>query len=225
MLKVKNVRVYGLEESIIRSGYPMQVGEPETINEVIDEIMYVNPPRAKDYEVAKKLGKVKTGSGHDNFLKGVIIQFDLKYTQYFTKQLQRYNWIDYVSSQSQMHKLTSVKDIGTQCNEWVMQSVITEVNNLIDLYNSPTKEQDSNNCIEYPYHLSHTNLIFNSKQDIFQAIISNCPMGYELWTGVSTNYLQLKTIYFQRKNHKLEEWKVFCKWVEELPMFKQLLNL
>jgi hypothetical protein len=43
-------------------------------------------------------------------------------------------------------------------------------------------------------------------------------MGFELWMGISTNYLQLKTIYNQRKHHKLEDWKIFCNWIESLPM-------
>ena len=49
--------------------------------------------------------------------------------------------------------------------------------------------------------------------------ISNCPLGLELWMGITTNYLQLKTIYQQRKNHKLkEDWGVFCDMIEKLPM-------
>jgi hypothetical protein len=43
-------------------------------------------------------------------------------------------------------------------------------------------------------------------------------MGFELWMGISTNYLQLKTIYNQRKAHKLEDWKYFCNWIESLPL-------
>lgn len=47
--------------------------------------------------------------------------------------------------------------------------------------------------------------------------------GFEMWMTISTNYLQLKTIYSQRKNHKLkEDWGAFCKWCEELPMFLEL---
>ena len=34
---------------------------------------------------------------------------------------------------------------------------------------------------------------------------------------MTTNYRQLKTIYRQRKNHALPEWKAFCKWIETLP--------
>jgi hypothetical protein len=46
-------------------------------------------------------------------------------------------------------------------------------------------------------------------------LVSNIPMGLELGAGIVTNYLQLKTIYKQRKNHKLEEWHMFCDWIEE----------
>lgn len=39
---------------------------------------------------------------------------------------------------------------------------------------------------------------------------------------MSTNYRQLKTIYHQRKKHRLPEWRSFCEWIETLPMFKEL---
>ena len=105
-MKIKNVQIYGLEESIIRSGYPMQVGEPDSLPidlKLCERIEYFD----KVDKRAKKLAKVPSGSGHDNFLKGIIIQFDLQYPEYFSPQLQRYNWIDIVSSQSKMHRITS----------------------------------------------------------------------------------------------------------------------
>jgi hypothetical protein len=39
---------------------------------------------------------------------------------------------------------------------------------------------------------------------------------------MTTNYQQLKTIYQQRRNHRLPEWQVFCDWVETLPLFMEL---
>jgi len=52
----------------------------------------------------------------------------------------------------------------------------------------------------------------------FMKCISNTPMGLELWMGISTNYLQLKTIYLQRRNHKLrEDWGEFCNMIQNLP--------
>ena len=90
-MEIKNVKVYGLEESIIRSRYPMQIGEPETFTQ------YTNFTPGDNIR-ANKLAKTPCGSGHNKFLKGIIVQFDLKYPEYFSPQLQRYHWIDIVSS-------------------------------------------------------------------------------------------------------------------------------
>jgi hypothetical protein len=55
-------------------------------------------------------------------------------------------------------------------------------------------------------------------------VLSNCPQGLELFMHVTTNYLQLQTMYFQRKNHRLkEDWGAFCDFVEHLPYFKELI--
>ena len=89
-MKIKNVKVAFLNEAICRSGYPYQTGEPEDLD---DEFIINN-----DLKRAIKLAKVPSGTGHDNFLKGIIVQFDLQYPEYFSPQLQRYNWIDIISS-------------------------------------------------------------------------------------------------------------------------------
>jgi hypothetical protein len=52
----------------------------------------------------------------------------------------------------------------------------------------------------------------------------SCPMGIELTARITTNYLQLKTQYQQRKNHKLGEWRQYCQWVETLPYAAQLIT-
>jgi len=202
-MQIKNVKVYGLEESIIRSGYPMQIGEPENLpnekNKWISKIEWdlTKGTQNKDYNRAVKLAKVPSGSGHDNFLKGIIVQFDLQYPEYFSPQLQRYNWIDIVSSQSKMHKITSreltIDDFAINTDT----KCIEAVNTYIRAYNRVEKD-----------HKSH----------YFQFIISTLPSGYLKWMGISTNYLQLKTIYSQRRHHKLEEWQYFCDWIETLPM-------
>ena len=46
--------------------------------------------------------------------------------------------------------------------------------------------------------------------------------GFCLGATMTTNYQQLKTMYHQRKYHKLKEWGVFCKWCESLPQFIEL---
>ena len=59
------------------------------------------------------------------------------------------------------------------------------------------------------------------KEDYLRLLYSN-PCGFKLTARMTTNYRQLKTIYHQRKNHRLPEWRVFCSWIEDLPHFKEL---
>jgi len=180
-MEITNTKVAFIDESIIASGFPMTVGDPNRVL-VTD----------KDMKRAKKLAKVKTGTGHDTYLKGIIVQFNLKYPEYLSPQLQRYNWVDIVSSQSKMHRILSKgltqEDFAKPINK-----------QHLDFLNGKIKEKN------------------------FEEVINNLPLGYMKWMRVSTNYLQLKTIYYQRKNHKLQEWKDFCNWIEKLPLFKELV--
>ena len=59
-------------------------------------------------------------------------------------------------------------------------------------------------------------------EDFLTLVYSN-PSGCELTARLTTNYRSLKTVYSQRKNHTLPEWKEFCKWIETLPYFKDLV--
>lgn len=193
MLEIRNTEVYGLRESMLRSGYPMRTEPMEKV--------YNN---AEIDKRAKNLGTCKPGSGHDNYLKGIIVQFDLKYSLYFTKQMERYHWFDIVSSSSTMHTITKRGDISEYCNEYVLPQTIESINRMIKRYNEVEDKEE--------------------KYNWFMHIISNLPSGFELWAGMSTNYLQLKTMYNQRKNHKLkEDWGYFCAWCESLPMFKEIV--
>ena len=192
-MKIKNVKVAFLEESIIRSGYPMQTGEPGDLpsdeNKWISKLEWdlQTGRENKDFIRSCKLAKTPVGSGHNNFLKGIIVQFDLKYPQYWTPQLQRYHWFEIISSQSKMHKLTSARDIREHCNKYVLYSVVDEINRLIEDYNSFDFTNFQLNYIDN----ANDEYVINSKEELFQYIISNLPMGYEMWMGISTNYLQL----------------------------------
>nr|DAW00985.1 MAG TPA: hypothetical protein [Caudoviricetes sp.] len=141
----------------------------------------------------------KKTSGHANFRTGIRVSFDLKYTQYITKQFQRYHWFDYVSSSSMMHRIIEM-DFSKCCNKYVLPEVKNIMKTCVDVYNThPTYEN-------------------------YMRIISNCPMGAELFVRVSTNYEQLATIYKQRRSHKLkEDWGAFIAFIESLPYAKELI--
>ncbi|MEF9933394.1 MAG: hypothetical protein RR191_02965 [Cetobacterium sp.] len=204
MLKIFNDKVYGLDESLIASGYPMVGSQIESWE---DEITL----NEKDYKRASKLGNVPTGTGHDNFLKGIIVQFDITYPNYWTPQFQRYHFADIVSSTSKMHRLTKM-DLKASCNEYVDDAVIEILQKWIDIFNSFIPGQET---------IEIENKIY-SKYEIYMKVISNCPMGLEQTMRVTTSYLQLKTIYQQRRHHKLkEDWGNFCDWCLTLPHFEE----
>ena len=231
MVEIKNTQVYDLRESVIASGNAMRLELEEVNEENFNSAL----------ERCKRLAKLGGGTGHSNFRTGILVAFDLKYPQYFSKQIQRYHFFQYVSSTSMMHRITKM-DFGKCCNKYVSKSVKDMMNNLVDFYNTLSKYfhhiKEWNETVDaycnYLAHLDKNNKFTldddvlvdraNMLYDCYMRIMSNCPMGAELWVHCSTNYEQLATIYRQRKNHKLkEDWGEFCKWIESLPYAKELI--
>lgn len=178
MCVVDNCQVYGLDDSIKASKYPMAINT-EDCNSLIT-------PRVR------KLANSQTGTGHDQFLTGIIVQFDLTFSIKAWVEAERYHFFDFVSSQSTMHRITRF-DIGKQCNAFVSPEIIQVCEALVDRWNeNPTPEN-------------------------YLKVLYNIPAGFRYTARMTTNYRQLKTIYQQRKNHRLPEWRMFCKWIESLP--------
>ena len=175
---ISNVRVYGVEESIRASKYPMSV-DTEACNSYVTQTVL-------------NLATSKQGGGHDNFLNGIVVQFDLKFTIKAWTEAERYHFLDFVSSQSTMHRITKF-DIAANCIEYVTPTIIAEVQRLVDVYNENTTAEN------------------------YLAVLYNVPVGFQLTARMTTNYRQLKTIYTQRKNHRLPEWRKLCEWINTLP--------
>ena len=221
IIKVDNARVYGLGESIIASGYPMQIGT---------KLMADNSPVEKivigetDMKRAKHLGKAIPGSGHDCYLKGITLQFDLQVPEYIWRQLDRYHFIDYVSSQSKMHRILKM-DIDKVCNKYVLGDTIDALNDLVEVYNN--FDEWKVKFIEHGY-INKLNLRNNekmelTKENIFNMIIANTPSGLMLTARMTTNYLQLKSIINQREHHKMQEWRYLTDWFKGLPMVSGII--
>lgn len=219
MLEITHINVYDLKESVIACRNAMRLTPPEYTEEEFE----------KSLERAKKLVKASKNDErvkcHDNFMTGIRVSFDLKYTQYITKQFQRYHWFDYVSSSSLMHRLTKM-NADSACNKYVSQACVDQLDKDIKEYNDIAA---SDNYKPIVFELRDgTRIVANTKADAlyyaYMRCISDCPMGTELFVRVSTNYKQLQTIYYQRRNHKLkEDWGVFNKFVEGLPYAKELI--
>ena len=218
MLEFSNVKVYDLRESIISCRNAMRLEAPDYNSE---EEFNKGLDRAKKLvNASKNDSNVKC---HDNFLTGIRVSFDMKYTQYISKQFQRYHWFDYVSSSSLMHRITKM-DFSKCCNKYVSQASIDEVTKWINVYNNILNNHIEEYVFDTGKEKFHTYAYKDTIYTAFMLVISNCPMGTELFVRVSTNYKQLQTIYYQRKNHKLhEDYNAFIDMVKSLPYAKELI--
>lgn len=191
-MKIENVKVYDLEESINASGYPMRT----TIQ--MKEI------EEKDLNRAEKLSvlSVRDNGAHGQFLTGIRVAFDLTFSNKAWVEAERYRFLEFVSSQSTMHRITKF-DLDKQYNQYVDPRVIDIMKEKVSEYNNM---EDGPDKVEKYLEILYTN-----------------PAGFELTARMTTNYRCLKNIYKQRKNHRLPEWREFCRWVETLPYAKELI--
>jgi len=246
MLEIKDLEVYDLERSIVASGFAMATGElaedfEHQVSCVKEFLSNFTANRdkmegdlltgKKHFERACKLGQAKSGSGHATFLSGIRVSFNLKYPEYISPELQRYHWVDIITSESKMHRLTKM-DIKKSTNKYVDDVVIKHLNKLVNIYNefpNDKKYVAIGNLTGrgiYFSKKSDNSFTYLTKYEIFMKIISNCPLGLEKWMNISTNYLQLATILSQRKGHKLrEDWGAFRKGILDLPHFNELTGI
>ena len=219
IVRIANAEVYGLTQSIIASAYPMATNYCED--------MYEYEVEEKDFKRVRHLGTAKPGSGHDCFLKGIQVQFDLQAPEYIWRQLDRYHFIDYISSQSKMHMILKF-DIDEMCNKYVSEESIVNLKKYIDQYNN-FQWYDSQFCRNQPIgfqpmiKLRNGEEIEFTKENLFKLIIANCPCGLMLTARMTTNYLQLKSIINQRSNHKMQEWHYITDWMKSLPLVDEIV--
>ena len=197
---ISDVKVYGIDESIKASKYPMAVDTNKCTYEITDR--------------TRQLGNVQTGTGHDNFLKGIVVQFDWKFTPKLSVEVERYHFIDFVSSQSTMHKITKF-DLDKAYIKYVDQRCVDVIKEKVEDYNTLQEK------IKVATDRDKFALQEIAKVKYLEILYSN-PSGMYLTARMTTNYQQLKTIYQQRRFHRLPEWQDFCDWIETLPYFKEL---
>lgn len=89
MLTIKNTEVFGLERAV-----------KAISNSFIDNIDTLQPPTEKNWDRAVKLGQASPGLGHDGYLKGILVTFDITYPQYWTPEAQRYGHFNIIMSTS-----------------------------------------------------------------------------------------------------------------------------
>ena len=204
---VTNAKVYDLDESLHAAGYPMRTSVDWEEDAVATLKRGVNLSKAADWVGA-----------HDQFLTGIRVSFDLTFSNKAWVEAERYRFLEFVSSQSTMHRITKF-DLDGCYNGYVdprvieiMKEKVAQYNDLVEELKNTPKEQE--NTIRY---------IKNLMTQKYLEILYTNPAGFTLTARMTTNYRCLKNIWRQRRNHRLPEWREFCKWIETLPYAKELI--
>ena len=204
---VTNVKVYDLEESLHAAGYPMRTSTEWEEAPSVTLKRGINLSKAADWVGA-----------HDQFLTGIRVSFDLTFSNKAWVEAERYRFLEFVSSQSTMHRITKF-DLTQSYNGYVDPRVIAIMQEKVEQYNALQKalaETKPDN--EYEVRRL-TNLL---TQKYLEILYTN-PAGFTLTARMTTNYRCLKNIWRQRRHHRLPEWREFCKWIETLPYAKELI--
>ena len=203
-MKLENIKVYDLEESLIASGYPMRT---ELTPREVDE---------KDIKRVLALTKASNENGaHAQCLTGIRVAFDLTFTNKAWVEAERYRFLEFVSSQSTMHRITKF-NLDEAYNEYVDPRIIEIMKEKVAEYNA----MGSNDMLDVKLQTELNEL----KKEKYLEILYSNPAGFELTARLTTNYRCLLNIYVQRYDHKLPEWREFCAELLKLPMFPELVE-
>lgn len=182
------------------------------------EIAYIGP---KDMRLATQL--IQAGPEHRKFLRQIMVSMDITAPLYWWKEFDTYKVATVANSTSTMHKLTA-KPITLDCFE------IGDFENIT--YPKEFQREDLRSDIDEDFvqmclipYLEYLRQRYLETKDVkyWKELVRWLPNGWlqtRTWTG---NYETLRSMYHQRKNHKLVEWHEFCDFVETLPYAKELI--
>lgn len=157
-----------------------------------------------DHELAMRLRNA--GTDHRKFMRMITVYVDITAPLYWWKEFDTYKVGTVANSCSTMHKLAE--------KEFTLEDFSIE-----HLY-PEVREAFENTIIKY---LNEARKTYNflsdtpSKKDAWWQMIQLLPSSYNQKRTVMLNYEVLANIYKSRKNHKLDEWRDLCKWIETLP--------
>lgn len=195
-MNITALSVYGFNTSLIASGFPKLVKYSE--EDFVDSLNVMSEEReeSRHFKRITTLANAPMGSGHMTALSGIVVQFNVTASNVWFLEFLRYHFQQIVSSTSKQHMLRKMMEEGT----------ITFA------------EKTHPKTIK-----AFMSLLKDTSVDD-ETLVLSCPMGMELTARISTNYLQLKSMYHQRKNHKLGEWRDFCTFIETtLPCASELI--
>lgn len=224
MIKIENPAVYGWEAAIRGARNPMNSwNKSDSGVKEIYGIGYEFVIGENDLKLMKSLSKA--GPDHGKFLRYINVTVDITAPLYWWKEYDTYKVGTVANSCSTMHKIHAkefdfddfshdhmISTMGESFEsvDW-LEMTIDLLNKYRELYLEtkvkPMKEESKRAGLMKQY---------------WWQMIQILPASYNQKRTVQLNYQVLKSIYFARRNHKLDEWHVFCAWCETLPYFKEI---
>lgn len=163
-----------------------------------------------DLELAKKLSKA--GNDHAKFLRMINVTCDITAPLYWYKEYDTYKVGTTANSCSTMHKI--------QAKEFTLDDFSHE--HLIVDEDTSTNYIGVLDFVIDSLNRARIKYLETKNKDYWWQMIQLLPSSYNQRRTVQLNYQVLKSMYFARKDHKLDEWHTFCDWIETLPYFKEI---
>lgn len=157
-----------------------------------------------DLGLAKRL--INAGTDHRKFIRQIFISVDITAPLYWWKEYDTYKVGTVANSTSTMHKIHSKEfDVDDFSHDHLTDGARKVLDNIIVSLEDMRKEY-----------------VETKDKEIWYSIIQLLPESYNQTRTCTLNYENVISMYISRKRHKLEEWHTFCRWVEELPYFREL---
>lgn len=218
MIKIENVDVHGVARAIYSARNAMNSWDKSDSN--FEKDILGNA----DLELAKKL--VKAGTDHSKFMRMITVTVDLTAPMYWWKEFDTYKIGTVRNSCSTMHKIHA-KEFSKEdfsCEHLIITSPFEYTDAKTELTDI---DGIDTGILVSPMSLLNITIgcLNNYRRKFIETkdkawwwqMIQLLPSSYNQRSTVQLNYAVLRNIYHARKAHKLDEWRDFCKWIEELP--------
>ena len=197
MIKIEHTNVYGFEAAIRGMRNPWNSWEKS--DSVILPTENIIDVGKNDYALMKKL--VSAGADHSKFMRMINVTCDITAPMYWWKEFDTYK-------------------VGTVRNSCSTMHTITEKEFTLDDFSHEHLDTWGTNWLEQIIEVLNVGLgsyLHSHDKDDWWQIIQLLPSSYNQRATVQLNYAVLRNMYHARKNHKLDEWRDFCRRIESLP--------
>jgi hypothetical protein len=213
MIKLEKTEVFGFEAAIRGMRNPMNSWDKSDSDfgfyyDLPDdyEPTWRNEVGENDLRLMKQLSGA--GNDHGKFLRMINVTLDITAPLYWWKEFDTYKVGTVANSCSTMHKIHAKEfELDDFSCEHLGELECREMNCIIDILNR-----------------NREGFIESKDKYYWWNMIQLLPSSYNQKRTVQLNYQVLKAMYHARKNHKLDEWHIFCDWVETLP-YSELITM